>query len=107
MKASTLLSEYVKADTVKESGPQAFKIKDWEVVEFKDEKTDAIQKKMALLVDDDQKVVLNKENTRTLIEIFGTDETDEWVGRTFEAYHDPSVRFAGKKVGGLRVRASQ
>ena len=54
--------------------------------------------------DDDTKLLLNKENTRNLIEGFGTDETDDWVGRTFEAYYDPSVTFGGKRVGGLRVR---
>ena len=45
--------------------PQVLTIKDWEVVEFKDQKTDILQKKLALIVDDDQKLLLNKENTRT------------------------------------------
>ena len=79
-------------------------IKDWELVEFKDQKTDTLQKKLALIVDDDQKFLLNKENTRTLIDAFGTQETDEWVGRFVEVYFEPNVTFGGKRVGGLRVR---
>lgn len=104
MKASTLLSEFIKSDSVKASGPVIFTIKDWEVVEFKDPKTDRVEKKLALIVDDDQRLLLNKENARTLIDGFETDETDEWVGRQFEAYYEPDVRFGGKRVGGLRVR---
>ncbi len=84
--------------------PQVLTIKDWEVVEFKDQKTDILQKKLALIVDDDQKLLLNKENTRTLIEMFGTQETDDWVGREIEVYYEPNVTFGGKRVGGVRVR---
>ena len=102
MKATTLLSEYLRPDTLKESGPMRFTIKNWEIAEF--ENDSAVQRKLALIVDDDQKVVCNKENMRTLIDAFGTDETDEWIGRTFTAYFEPNVTFAGKKVGGLRVR---
>ena len=104
MKATTLLSEYLRADFIKDSGPRTYKIKDWEIAEFKDEKTDRIEKKLALRLDDDSKLLLNKENTRNLIEGFGTDETDDWIGRTFEAYFDPHVTFGGKRVGGLRVK---
>lgn len=103
MKATTLLSEYIKSDTVKQSGPMVLKITDWEVVEFKDEKSGRTDKKLALAVDNGQKLVLNVENSRTLIEGFG-DETDDWIGRTLEAYFEPNVTFGGKKVGGLRVR---
>ena len=104
MKASTLLSEYLKTDTIRASGPTHFTIKDYEIAEFKDEKTGKLVKKLALVVGDDQpQILLNKENNRTLIEAFG-DETDAWIGKTMEVYFDPKVMFGGKKVGGLRVR---
>jgi hypothetical protein len=32
------------------------------------------------------------------------DDSDNWVGLMIELYHDPSVRFGTKKVGGIRVR---
>ncbi len=47
MKATTLLSEYIKSETVKQSGPMVLKITNWEVVEFKDEKSDRVDKKLA------------------------------------------------------------
>ena len=103
MKATTLLSEFIKSEIVKQSGPMLLKITDWEVVEFKDEKSGRTDKKLALAVDNGQKLVLNVENARTLIDGFG-DETDDWIGRTLEAYFEPNVTFGGKKVGGLRVR---
>jgi hypothetical protein len=32
------------------------------------------------------------------------DDSDNWVGLMIELYHDPSVRFGTKKIGGVRVR---
>ncbi len=104
MKATTLLSEYLRAEIIKESGPRLYTIKNLAIVELTDEKTNRVERKLAVIVDDDVKVLLNKQNTRNLIECFGTDETDEWIGRSFEAYFDPQVTFGGKRVGGLRVR---
>lgn len=104
MKASTLLSEFITSDQLKESGPQTFTIKDWEIGEFKDKETGKVAKKLVLIVDEDRKLSLNKTNTRTLIEEYGTEETDEWIGRVFEAYYDPDVTFMSKKTGGTVVR---
>lgn len=104
MKASTLLSDYLKTDTIRASGPVTFTIKDYEVAELQDEKTQTVVKKLALLVGEDQpKVLLNKENNRVLIDAYG-DETDGWIGKPVEVYFDKEVKFGGKKVGGLRVR---
>ena len=36
--------------------------------------------------------------------ILGSKETDEWIGKRIEVYHDPSVTFGDKLVGGLRFR---
>lgn len=39
-------------------------------------------------------------------QIFGSDETDEWVGRQVVLYEDPNVTdLHGKLVGGIRIRA--
>ncbi len=48
-------------------------------------------------------MVLNVTNADAISEGYG-DETDAWVGKTIVIYHDPSIKFAGKKVGGVRVR---
>lgn len=48
---------------------------------------------------------LNTENIEQCIELFGTEEFEDWHGHAIEVYHDPSIRFQGKKVGGVRLRA--
>jgi hypothetical protein len=54
--------------------------------------------------EDERKVLLNKENTLTLIDQLG-DETDQWVGNTVEVVFDKTVTFGGKRVGGIRLKA--
>jgi hypothetical protein len=104
MKASKLLGQYLKAETLKMNGPMEFTIEDVEVSEFKDEKTGKLMKKLVVNVGDDEpRVLLNAANTKALIEAF-SDETDTWVGNTFEAFFDPNVMFGTKKTGGMRVR---
>lgn len=48
-------------------------------------------------------LILNQTNLETLAAMFG-DETDDWAGQIV-LYVDPSVMYAGKRIGGLRVRA--
>jgi hypothetical protein len=47
---------------------------------------------------------LNTTNIEELVDAFGTDETDDWEGKAVELYVDPSIRFQGRRVGGVRVR---
>lgn len=49
-------------------------------------------------------LVLNSTNIQTLGALLG-DDTDNWIGHKTVAYHDPSVAYAGKLVGGIRLRA--
>jgi hypothetical protein len=48
-------------------------------------------------------LIINLVNWDTLEQAFG-DDSDGWVGQAIELYVDPSVMFAGKRVGGVRVR---
>src|SRR5262249_24660475 len=107
MRASTFVSEFVKADTLKQSGPRTFTVHGTECVELKVKDSDKTERKLALVVDDGQKLLLNKQNTLTLIELFLSDDTDTWIGKRFDAYFDPAVTFVGKKTGGLRVREAE
>ncbi len=50
-------------------------------------------------------VVLNSTNAQLIAQIAKSEETDNWPGHKIVLYHDPSVSFAGKIVGGIRVRA--
>jgi hypothetical protein len=37
--------------------------------------------------------------------IFGSDDTDHWIGQRVVLYVDPNVSYGGKVVGGIRIRA--
>ena len=52
----------------------------------------------------DQRWVLNVTNCETLEEILGSDEPDDWLGRTVELFNDRAVRGPNGEKGGIRVR---
>lgn len=45
-----------------------------------------------------------KTALRDIVQVWGTDST-VWVGRRITLWNDPEVLWAGKKVGGVRIRA--
>ena len=49
-------------------------------------------------------MVLNRTNIEALGEILG-DESDDWIGQSVVVYVDENVSYAGKRVGGLRIKA--
>lgn len=49
-------------------------------------------------------LILNVTNGKRIAELYGKD-IDGWVGKQITLYYDPSVRVAGKTVGGTRVKA--
>jgi len=53
----------------------------------------------------DKPLVLNFTNIQLCEKIFGSDDTDDWVGQRVVLYADPNVSFQGKLVGGIRLRA--
>jgi hypothetical protein len=53
----------------------------------------------------DKPLVLNATNIQLCEHIFGSDDTDHWIGKKIVLYTDPNVSFGGKLVGGIRVRA--
>ena len=53
----------------------------------------------------DKPLVLNSTNIQLAERAFGSDETDDWIGRQIVLYVDHNVSFGGKIVGGIRVRA--
>lgn len=50
-------------------------------------------------------MVCNSTNAQLIAKFVGSDETDDWTGHKIVLYHDPSVSYGGKLVGGIRVRA--
>jgi hypothetical protein len=64
------------------------------------------EKKWCLIFREMEKpFVLNFTNIQICEEIFGSDDTDHWTGKRLVLYTDPNVMYAGKRVGGIRVRA--
>jgi|SRR5215831_3116489 len=67
---------------------------------------DPAEERFCLFFREDIKpMVLNNTNGQLIAKIVGSEETDDWHGHQIVLFHDPSVAFAGKIVGGIRVRA--
>jgi hypothetical protein len=48
-------------------------------------------------------LILNNTNWTICEEAYGED-SDTWAGKKLELYHDPTIMFGKKRVGGVRVR---
>lgn len=55
----------------------------------------------------DKPMVLNSTNGQLLAMICGSEDFDHWTGKKVVLYNDPSISFAGKLTGGIRVRAAR
>ena len=49
-------------------------------------------------------MVLNGTNQKLAAMALGSKMTEDWTGKQIEVYHDPSITFGDKLVGGLRFR---
>ncbi len=52
-------------------------------------------------------LVLNFTNASLMAGITGREDTEDWIGAKVVLYNDPTIMFAGKMTGGIRVRAPQ
>jgi hypothetical protein len=52
-------------------------------------------------------LVTNMTHGDELKAMTGSDDPEDWVDETVELYHDPSVVYAGKRVGGIRLRPAR
>ena len=78
-----------------------------ELEDVKDTDTGKNEKKLiAHFVGKDKAMVLNRTNCEALEAICGTDDYAAWVGHVVVLFVDPTVKFGGKSVGGLRIRAA-
>jgi len=48
-------------------------------------------------------MTINSGNWDTLEGLYG-DDSDLWLGKVIEIYVDPDVKYAGRRVGGIRLR---
>jgi hypothetical protein len=90
-------SQFVKSEEVK-AGPQSFTVDSVEAAETPDKKP-ALQ----LVFTGGKKLTLNKTNARVMAGLLG-DDTDAWKGKKVVVSFDPTVMYAGKMIGGIRIR---
>lgn len=98
MKMGKFKSTFLNADDI--TAPTTVTVRD--VVE---EKVGTEQKAVVYFEEIEQGMALSKTAIGQLEELFGSDDSDDWVGKQAVLYNDRSVMFQGKKVGGLRFRA--
>ena len=80
-----------------EDGGIVFTIKDGEVKDFDDG-----AKIILHFEETDKGLVLNKTNANTLIDLFKSDDTDDWIGRKVKLYAK-DVEYQGKMTRGIRI----
>lgn len=49
-------------------------------------------------------LILNTTNLGLMASSAGSDDIDDWIGRQFVLYVDPTVQYMGKIIGGIRIR---
>ena len=65
------------------------------------------RKKLVISFNEIEKpLILNKTNIKRLVEIFDTQETSRWQGRV-TLYVEQGVEYAGRVVGGLRLKQAE
>jgi hypothetical protein len=92
-------STYVKKEALM-AGPQKFVISGVEAATTPDDKPI-----LQLIFTNGQKFSLNKTNCSEIAAICG-DDCDGWLGKSVVLAHDPTVMYAGKRIGGVKLRVS-
>ena len=54
--------------------------------------------------DSDDELITNKTNLSLLASFYGSTNTEDWEGKKVVLWRDENVMYAGKRVGGIRVR---
>ena len=96
-------SKFLKQTDV--GGGMMFTVESCEQHNVAKEGSDPEMKWCLTFAESDKPLVLNSTNIQLCQNIFGSDDTDNWIGKRIVLYTDPNVSFQGKLVGGIRVRA--
>lgn len=62
------------------------------------------EKTVVYFHEDIKPMVLNVTNSKRIAKLAGSPLVEKWTGVRIQIYFDPSVKFAGDTVGGVRVR---
>lgn len=94
-------SKYLSKDDFA-AGPQVMTIRTVVREEIKADNGKEL-KNVVYFTNSEKPLILNRGNAEVLVMAYGDDST-AWHGRQIELYVDPNILFAGKRVGGLRLR---
>jgi hypothetical protein len=56
-------------------------------------------------VESEKILILNKGNTQALVDLYGANMTN-WIGKKIAIWNNPDVEFAGRRVGGIRIKSA-
>ncbi len=78
-----------------------------ELEDVKDPDSGRSEKKLIMhFAGKDKAMILNRTNCEAMEIICGTDDYGAWIGQAVILFVDPTVKFGGKAVGGLRIRST-
>jgi len=97
-------SKYLKKEDFDEDGT-IVTIRDFQKVNVAKEDERPEMKWIMLFEEYDKGLVMNTTNIQLAEAAMGSDNTDDWIGKSIIVYVDPNVSFQGKLTGGLRVKA--
>lgn len=93
-------SKYLKASDLPEHGTQSATIETVAIEEIGKQKD---RKPVIHFSDLDKGLVCNKTNAKTIAKVLGTEEFDDWSGKTIHLAR-AEVEFCGEMVESIRVR---
>lgn len=85
--------------------PKLLTIKEWKKEDVSMENQPASMKYVLYFEEEEKGLVLNNTNGKRIARVSGSVDFDNWPGTKVVLYNDPDVEFAGKTVGGIRIRA--
>lgn len=101
----TVFGSFLKQEDLQGKAAKAI-IEEVRIEEVKDTDSGKNERKLVMhFVGKDKAMIVNRTNCEALEEICGSDDYERWAGHAVVLYVDPAVKFGGKTVGGLRVRA--
>lgn len=106
MKVSQMLpSTYLKKDDV--TDPLIVTIDHLEEANVAPQGQPEERKWVVFFAEFDKGMVLNSTNIHLIVQATGAGDTDDWPGKEVVIYNDPTVSYAGKITGGLRIRPTE
>lgn len=84
--------------------PALLTIRSCEMVNVGQEGKD--EQKLAIsFMEMEKPLICNSTNAQIMAQFIGSEETDDWLGHKVVLFHDPTISYAGKMIGGIRARA--